>query len=123
MKQTAHDHARPAACRDRRVELDVLVAGGDNPQAQLIARSCSVIPLVMKVAVSVPDRVFEQAELVAKRLRVSRSRVYSQALEEFVRKHGGQNVREALEAVYGHQSSPVDPLLSDLQARALREKW
>jgi metal-responsive CopG/Arc/MetJ family transcriptional regulator len=77
----------------------------------------------MKVAISVPDRVFGQAEQVAKRLRVSRSRVYTQALEEFVKKHGGQSVREALEVVYGRESPEMDPLLTDLQARALREKW
>jgi metal-responsive CopG/Arc/MetJ family transcriptional regulator len=77
----------------------------------------------MKVAVSVPDRVFEEAELVAKRLRVSRSRVYAQALEEFVRKHRGKSVREALDAVYGKESAELDPVLTDLQAQALREKW
>ena len=77
----------------------------------------------MKVAISVPDRVFEQAEQVAKRLRVSRSCVYTQALEEFVKKHRAQSAREALEAVYGREPSEMDPILSDLQARALREKW
>lgn len=77
----------------------------------------------MKVAVSLPDRVFEKAEQVAKRLRVSRSRVYSQALQEFVKKHRGESIRESLDAVYGRESSDVDPVLTDLQARALREKW
>ena len=79
--------------------------------------------LGMKVAVSVPDRVFEEAERVAKRLRVSRSRVYSQALQEFVKKHHGESVRESLDAVYSRESSDIDPVLTDLQARALREKW
>jgi metal-responsive CopG/Arc/MetJ family transcriptional regulator len=77
----------------------------------------------MKVAVSVPDRVFEEADLVAKRLRVSRSRVYAAALDEFVAKHRAQGVREALDAVYGRESSEPDPVLTDLQAAALREKW
>jgi metal-responsive CopG/Arc/MetJ family transcriptional regulator len=77
----------------------------------------------MKVAISVPDRVFEEADSLAKRLRVSRSRVYSQAVQEFVKKHRDQRVLESLDAVYGRESSDVDPLLTDLQARALREKW
>ena len=77
----------------------------------------------MKVAISVPDHIFEQAELVAKRLRVSRSRVYTQALEEFVKKHRGKSAREALEAVYGREPAEMDPVLADLQARALRERW
>ncbi len=77
----------------------------------------------MKVAISVPDRVFEEAERMARRLRLSRSRVYSQAIEEFVKRHRGQSVREALDAVYGKQPSDMDAVLTDLQARALREKW
>ena len=77
----------------------------------------------MKVAVSVPDRVFEAAEQVAKRLRVSRSRVYSEALAEFVRKHRGKSVRASLDVVYGRTSSDIDPVLTELQAQALREKW
>jgi metal-responsive CopG/Arc/MetJ family transcriptional regulator len=77
----------------------------------------------MKVAVSVPDRVFQEAERVAKRLRVPRSRVYAQALEEFVRKHRGKGVRDSLDAVYAGESSELDPVLTDLQADALREEW
>jgi metal-responsive CopG/Arc/MetJ family transcriptional regulator len=77
----------------------------------------------MKVAVSIPDAVFEEAEKASKHLRVSRSHLYSQALAEFVKKHRGQGVREALDAVYSRKPSDLDPLLMDLQARALREDW
>ena len=77
----------------------------------------------MKVAVSVPDRVFEEAERVAKRLRVARSRVYTRALEEFLERHDTGSVRAALEAVYANAAADLDPVLTDLQARALREKW
>jgi metal-responsive CopG/Arc/MetJ family transcriptional regulator len=76
----------------------------------------------MKVSVSVPDRVLEEAELVAKRLRVSRSRVYSQAIEEFVAKHR-RSVSESLDAVYGRTAPGLGAVLTDLQARALRERW
>ena len=77
----------------------------------------------MKVAISVPDRVFKEAELVSKRLRIPRSRVYAQAVEEFVRKHRGESVREALNAVYGEERSDLDPVLRELQSRALRDEW
>jgi metal-responsive CopG/Arc/MetJ family transcriptional regulator len=77
----------------------------------------------MKVAVSVPEQVFEEAERMAKRLRVSRSRFYAQALEEFVKKHRGEGVRESLDAVYGAEPAKLDPVLTDLQAEALREEW
>ena len=77
----------------------------------------------MQVAISVPDHVFEDAEQVAKRLRVSRSRVYSQALEDFVKKHRGRRVRDKIDAMYRKESSHLDPVLTDLQAQALREEW
>jgi metal-responsive CopG/Arc/MetJ family transcriptional regulator len=77
----------------------------------------------MKVAVSVPDQVFKEAEKVSKRLRVSRSRLYAQALEEFVQKHQRKGVRAALDEVYEAQTSDVETALADLQARALKEKW
>jgi antitoxin MazE6 len=77
----------------------------------------------MKAAISVPDHLFEEADRVARRLRVPRSRIYSLAIEEFVKKHRQQSLREALEAVYGGAPVGLDPLLTDLQARALREKW
>lgn len=81
------------------------------------------ILLCMKVAVSLPDRVFEEAEKMSKRLRVSRSRLYAQALEEFVGRHRSKGVRATLEEVYEAESSDVDAVLADLQARALEEKW
>jgi len=79
--------------------------------------------LCVKVAISIPDRVFEEAEVLARHLRVSRSRVYARAVEEFVEKHRGKTVREVLDAVYGKDSVGLDPVLTDLQARALREQW
>jgi hypothetical protein len=103
--------------RLRRGEPAAIALGG------LTGRSYSFILSAVKVAISVPDRVFEEAEHVAKRLRVSRSRVYSQALEDFVKKHRGKRVRDELDAVYRKESSDLDPVLTDLQAQALREEW
>jgi hypothetical protein len=77
----------------------------------------------MKVAVSVPDPVFSAGEQVAHRLGISRSRLYTQALEAFVKSQRALGVREALEATYGSQPSELDPVLDKLQAEALREEW
>lgn len=57
----------------------------------------------MKTAVSVPDRVFAEAERLARRLKKSRSQVYTEALAEYVARHDEDRVTErvnaALEAV------------------------
>lgn len=41
----------------------------------------------MKTAISIPDEVFEEAERLAKRMRTSRSKLYSRALAEFIARH------------------------------------
>ncbi len=77
----------------------------------------------MKIAISVPDPTFEAAERVSKRLGVSRSQFYSTAVEKYVEPFRQEEVREALEAVYGSESPEIDPVLDELQAEALREEW
>jgi len=77
----------------------------------------------MKIAISVPEPTFEAAERVSKQLGVSRSQLYSQAVEKYVEPYRQQEVRQALQKVYGSTPSEVDPLLDRLQADALREEW
>jgi metal-responsive CopG/Arc/MetJ family transcriptional regulator len=78
----------------------------------------------MKVAVSIPDDVFESAEGLAKRLRQSRSAIYASALAEFVAKHRASKVTERLDAVYGTHDSRIDPAIRRAQTRSIsRESW
>ncbi|PYT05293.1 MAG: hypothetical protein DMF60_12445, partial [Acidobacteria bacterium] len=41
----------------------------------------------MKTAVSIPDEVFEKAERLARRMKKSRSELFSRALDEYVARH------------------------------------
>ena len=77
----------------------------------------------MKVAISLPDPTFKAAERVSKRLGMSRSQLYSRAVEAFVESHRGVEIREALAAVYGSEPAAVDPVIDHLQAEALRDEW
>jgi antitoxin MazE6 len=80
----------------------------------------------MKTAVSLPDPVFHEAEQLARRLRVPRSRLYATAIASYVKRHRRKNTTEALNEVYGDkkENSEVDPVLQKLQERSLhREKW
>lgn len=78
----------------------------------------------MKVALSIPDEVFESAESLGKRLGVSRSRLYATALAEFVAKHKGRKITERLNSVYGTEESGVDATTRRLQQRSLeRDAW
>lgn len=78
----------------------------------------------MKVAVSVPDTVFDAAERMAKERRVPRSQVFSEALAEYVAKHSGSAVTARLNAVYDTLASQVDPALTAAQYASLgHEAW
>ena len=78
----------------------------------------------MKVAISLPDPVFSAAEKLASRLRVSRSQLYAQAIEEFLDKREGRRVTEQLNAVYAAQAAAVDPALAAAQLEAIdNEAW
>ena len=53
----------------------------------------------MKVAVSIPDPVFAEAELLAKRFRTSRSELYARALNAYVESHAEDRVADSWNAV------------------------
>lgn len=78
----------------------------------------------MKVAVSIPDPVFDEADRLARDLKVSRSQLYADALAAFMSERGAAAVREKLDAVYGVESAPLDPALARAQSRSLAdEAW
>jgi hypothetical protein len=80
----------------------------------------------MKTAISLPDRLFRSAEQLAARLGVSRSELYSKALDSFMEKHRDDLITARLNEVYGPggSESSVDRTVTLLQHRSLgREKW
>ena len=62
----------------------------------------------MKIAVSIPDDVFKEAERLAGELRTSRSQLYSRALQEFVARHAPDRLTEAMNRVVDAVGSEVD---------------
>jgi metal-responsive CopG/Arc/MetJ family transcriptional regulator len=78
----------------------------------------------MKIALSIPDELFESGETLSKRLGVSRSRLYATALSELVAKHRGRKVTERLNAVYRAEDSRLPRSVRRLQSRSLpRDTW
>jgi metal-responsive CopG/Arc/MetJ family transcriptional regulator len=78
----------------------------------------------MKVAISVPDPVFGAAERVSRRLKISRSELYSKAVAAYVKKHGRDDVTERLNSVYGSADAPLDPALETMALEVLRRnRW
>ena len=78
----------------------------------------------MKVAVSIPDRVFKSADDLAKRLKISRSELYAGALEAYLATRGADAIRERLDAVYEVERGSVDAALDAAQLKVLDdEAW
>lgn len=78
----------------------------------------------MKTAISIPDPVFQAAEKAAQRLRVSRSQLYTKAVQEFLEHRAPDDVTEQLNRVYSENASSLDPGLAKLQALTLAdESW
>jgi metal-responsive CopG/Arc/MetJ family transcriptional regulator len=73
----------------------------------------------MKTAVSIPDDVFRRADEAAAALHCSRSRLYTNALKAYLKEREGASVTERLNAVYATESSELDPVVAELQYRAL----
>jgi metal-responsive CopG/Arc/MetJ family transcriptional regulator len=78
----------------------------------------------MKVAISVPDRIYRAAERAARRLRVPRSQLYARAVEAYLEQEAREDVTERLNAVYSKESSERDPFV-EAAARATfrRNRW
>ena len=78
----------------------------------------------MKVAISVPDPVFDAADRLARELKKSRSQLYAEAVAEYIGAHGANAVREQLNAVYAAQPSRLDEVLQKIQLASLKdEAW
>lgn len=76
----------------------------------------------MKAAVSIPDPVFKAADKLAKRMGVSRSRLYSVALQRLVQDHDDEAITAKLNEVYATESSALDPVFQSIQSRSVK-KW
>ena len=78
----------------------------------------------MKTAISLPDPLFALAEKTAFKMKVSRSHLYALALAEFLSQQEPEKITQALDDVYGSESSRVDRLLELMQRSSLpKEEW
>ncbi len=78
----------------------------------------------MKTAISIPDRVFQDAERLAERLKKSRSQMYSEAVAEYVARHDPDLVTEQINAVCEEVDTRPDPFVAEAARRILeRTEW
>lgn len=78
----------------------------------------------MKTAISVPDDVFKLAEEFAHQKKMSRSKLFSTAVREYVAQYQRADVTARLNSVYGKIDSSIDPAALRIQGASItKEKW
>ena len=78
----------------------------------------------MKTAISIPDPIYEAAELLSRRLSMSRSELYAKAVERFVQTHQTENLTALINEVCDQVDTSVDPALRKMQSESLpRDEW
>ncbi|HPY89050.1 MAG TPA: hypothetical protein PLG34_13840, partial [Spirochaetota bacterium] len=55
---------------------------------------------IIKTAISIPDKIFETADYIAKKQGISRSELYSKALEEYIKEMNNEQITEKLNGIY-----------------------
>lgn len=78
----------------------------------------------MKVAVSIPDPVFAEAERLARHLNTSRSELYARALAAFVGGHAPDRVTAAMNDVVDELGAEAEPFRAAAARRVFeRTEW
>ncbi len=101
--------------------ISTRAAGGPSDLDRRYNRSYT---LGMKTAISIPEPVFRSAEMLARRLKMSRSQLYTKAVADFVARHRKSQLTKQLNEVYSDLDESVDPGTLVLQLRSLpEEEW
>ena len=78
----------------------------------------------MKVAVSIPEPIFKQAEREAKLRKWSRSHLYAEALKALLKKQEADRVTEKLNEIYSTEDSRLPDAAERAQFENLeKEDW
>jgi metal-responsive CopG/Arc/MetJ family transcriptional regulator len=78
----------------------------------------------MKIAVSIPDRLFERADALAQRLGKSRSQVYREALADYVARREPASVTRTLDELADELGNGGDGWTAAAAQDALRRsEW
>ena len=75
----------------------------------------------MKTAISLPDRLYEEAEETAKGMGIPRSQLFAKALEEFIEHHKRERITEDLNEVYEKIKSESNLEMSEMNLLKMRE--
>jgi predicted transcriptional regulator len=74
--------------------------------------------------VSIPDEIFQTAERLARRMKKSRSRLYAEALSEYVSRHCSDEATESMNAALKEIGDSSDSFVATAARKVLeRVDW
>ena len=62
----------------------------------------------MKTAISIDKKLFEDAEIFSRTAGLSRSKLYCNAISEYIQNHSPEFITEKLNSYYGNHDSRID---------------
>lgn len=68
-----------------------------------------------KTAISIDESIFKKAEELAQRMKISRSQLFSMALEKYLRDIENRNMLERINAVYEFPDSVDDEYMTRMK--------
>jgi metal-responsive CopG/Arc/MetJ family transcriptional regulator len=78
----------------------------------------------MKVAVSIPDPLFEEADRLAERMRTTRSAIYANALNAYLQAHSPDSLTDSLNAALAGVEPSEEEFARTAARRTLRRsEW
>lgn len=77
----------------------------------------------MKTAISIPDDVFDDAEALARKMKKSRSELYSRAVREYVARHSADKVTETLDMLCAEGAVSDDFTTAAARRTLRRSEW
>lgn len=78
----------------------------------------------MKIAISVPDKTFKAAEKLAKKMKVSRSRLFGLAVEKLLAQEDHQKRVAELNKIFEKVDTRPDPFMREAARRTIeRNRW
>jgi metal-responsive CopG/Arc/MetJ family transcriptional regulator len=77
----------------------------------------------MKTAVSIPDKLFNAADQYARAHGLSRSRLYAEAIRQYLEQQPQSHITDQLNKVYAGKPPQLDSNISAMQFQSLGEDW
>jgi len=79
----------------------------------------------VKTAISIEEPIFEEMNVLAKTLKISRSRVFALAAQEFIQRHRNIELLRSLNDAYDDlpESEPIVAEMRSNHYRTVKDQW